>query len=156
MENEAKMGDLDPTGRGVDPEIEKLDAEEVVEAEENEEINPDDNKGGINLDDSEEINLDDPNLPEDVRRFFIESKEADEREALEREVEEREEKLVIAKKAKAEELKIEIEGVRWYTKGQLSRVLRISPRTIQNYVNLGKIDAMQIDKTRFYRLSRYM
>lgn len=143
MENEAKMGELDP-------EIEKMD-----EADGNEEI--ENESGEINLNESEEeINLNDPNLPEDVRRFFIESKEADEREALERENEEREEKLVIAKKAKAEELKIEIEGVRWYTKGQLSRVLRISPRTIQNYVNLGKIDAMQIDKTRFYRLSRYM
>ena len=134
----------------LDPEIEKMD-----EADGNEEI--ENESGEINLNESEEeINLNDPNLPEDVRRFFIESKEADEREALERENEEREEKLVIAKKAKAEELKIEIEGVRWYTKGQLSRVLRISPRTIQNYVNLGKIDAMQIDKTRFYRLSRYM
>lgn len=50
--------------------------------------------------------------------------------------------------------KIEINGERWFTRQQLSTVLKCSERTIYNFVNYGRVDVLDVDNMTFYRLNK--
>ena len=54
------------------------------------------------------------------------------------------------------EPRIMVDGVRWYTYQQLSKILRCTKGSVFNYVRKGKVDAKHIDGITLYRLNGYM
>lgn len=44
-----------------------------------------------------------------------------------------------------------INGFRWYTYKQLARKLRVTPQTIFNRANTGRIERINVDGATFYR-----
>lgn len=54
------------------------------------------------------------------------------------------------------EPKIIIDGERWFSYQQLSKILMCTHASIFNYVKKGKVEVKKIDGMKFYRLNGYM